>query len=274
MHLFYCDETNLEEKSGDFLIYGGISIDCKKAKGLHNEIEKIRNDAGLEPNFQLKFKPQPENLSHGEFSSLKQSVIQSAIQHEVKLFVYLVLHDLAKSPDLARRNGINTVCYGFHRLLEKVEDSGLVLIDRFKDRSNEIDSHLRTKFSVGLTDMPEGYNNKRLSNILGFHYPAIGQSHFPSIVDIVLGSLRFAVNAHTRSEDKNLKTAEILLKHLALLFHKEGNDASISEISLKFSPNNVQKPVYRKKYDSLKEFLSKYGINADRASRVSELVGI
>ena len=27
LHLFYCDETNLEERAGDFLIYGGLVID-------------------------------------------------------------------------------------------------------------------------------------------------------------------------------------------------------------------------------------------------------
>ena len=58
----------------------------------------------------------------------------------------------------------------------------------------------------------------RLTNIVGFHYSCIGQSHFPSIIDILVGSLRFAINAHTRGQVANLATANVLLGLLSSLF--------------------------------------------------------
>lgn len=263
MHLFYCDESNLEERSGDFLIYGGISIDANKAKDFSDEIEQIRKDASVPNDYLLKFNPGPKDLDHQEFLSLKERVIKSAVKHDVKLIVYVILHDVATSPDDARRNGINAVCYHFHCLLNRLKDSGLVLVDRFNDKGNKIDAHLHEKFSVGLKDMP--YSKKiRLDNIVGFHYSAIGQSHFPSIVDIILGSLRFAINAHTRGEDRHLTTSKLLLEMLEPLFYREGSDHSVSEISFQFSPKVIKADSYRKKYESLKSFLNNSGINTNQ----------
>ena len=47
VHLLYCDETNLEERPGDFLIYGGITIDASRALDLSKEIDEIRRRAGV-----------------------------------------------------------------------------------------------------------------------------------------------------------------------------------------------------------------------------------
>jgi len=66
--------------------------------------------------------------------------------------------------------------------------------------------------------MPYGLTAMRLARILGFHYAAIGQSHFGSLIDIILGSFRFAVNAHTRNQAEKLTTAGHLLSLLRRLF--------------------------------------------------------
>ena len=87
---------------------------------------------------------------------------------------------------------LNRICYHFNCYLSPIHSHGLVLIDRFSD--TQIDSHLRKKFSTGLTGMPYG-DTLKLQNIVGFHYSAIGQSHFGSLIDIVIGSFRYAVTA-------------------------------------------------------------------------------
>ena len=51
----------------------------------------------------------------------------------------------------------------------------IILVDRFSD--NKIDGHLREKLSVGLTGMPY-CKSMGLDKVLGYHYSAIGQSHF------------------------------------------------------------------------------------------------
>jgi hypothetical protein len=156
--------------------------------------------------------------------------METAAAHNVRLLTYLVLHDIADDPDTARRFGINSVCYHFDCMLNRLNDSGLVLIDRFTDGGNQIEAHLREKFSVGVRDMP--YSRiMHLDRILGFHYSAIGQSHFPSLIDIILGSFRFAVNRHTRRRDEHEATARTMLRLISpLLVRRE--DEKVSELSL------------------------------------------
>ncbi len=198
MHLLYCDETNLEKRKGDFLIYGGVVVEAQQALALSHAMDKLRARHSVPRDYLLKFNPGPEGFTHQQFIALKYEVMQLATEHDVKLIAYVVLHDMARSPDEARRKGINTVCYHFDCVLNRVGGPGMVLIDRFNDEGNAIDAHLRDKFTIGITGLPYSAET-RLANIIGFHYSAIGQSHLPSLVDVLLGSFRFAVNAHMTS---------------------------------------------------------------------------
>jgi hypothetical protein len=260
LHLLYCDESNLQERDGDFLIYGGLVIDGHRSRELSQKIDQIRARAGVHPNFRLKFNPGPPDLPHDQFLSLKQAVIEAAVEHGAKLVVYVILHNIAVNPDEARRNGINTVCYHFDCLLNRFSGPGLVLIDQFSDAGNQIRAHLSEKFAVGIRGLP--YTPEmRLKNIVGFHYSVIGQSHFPSLIDIALGSLRFAINAHTRQQIQQLDTARRLLGILEPLFFREREGAPISELGFMFSPKVIRAPRYLEKYGALKDFLTEAGVD-------------
>ena len=141
--------------------------------------------------------------------------------------------------------------------MNRPNTNGLVLIDRFED--TQIDAHLREKFSVGVTGLPYS-DEQRLKRIVGFHYSAIGQSHFGSIVDIALGSLRFAINAFTRDDSKKLPTARRLLGLLSPLFLRENDGDAVSELSAFFSPKVIRVKDYRARYEGVKHFLSESGI--------------
>jgi hypothetical protein len=157
--------------------------------------------------------------------------------------------------DEARRNGINTVCYHFDCCLNRLESKGFVLIDRFNDEGNEIDAHLKEKFSVGVTGMP--YSSEiRLSNILGLHYSAIGQSHLCSLIDIVVSSMRWAMNQHTRRAEKNLDSARQLMALLSPLFVRRNGSQEVSEFGLLFSPKVIRSSRYRQTYQDLKDFFA------------------
>lgn len=263
MHLLYCDETNLEERNGDFLMYGGLSIEAERAMELSQAIDEIRKEFGVDPAFRLKFNPGPKHLDNAGFIALKQKVMEATRAHGAQLILYFILHDIATNADEARRNGINVVCYHFDCLLNRFGGPGLVLIDRFNDAGNKIEAHLPEKFSIGLKDMPYS-KEKRLSNIIGFHYSAVGQSHFPSIVDIVLGSVRFSVNAHTRNVEKNFHTAGALLELIEPMFWRSSAGAAISELSILFSPKAVKVERYRAAYQSLKDFLGKHAVDTEQ----------
>lgn len=259
MHLFYCDETNLEERAGDFLIYGGLIIDGATAKEFSAAIDEIRASHGVPRDYRLKFNPGPERFTHEQFIALKQEVLEVSAHFGARLVVYTILHDIATNADDARRNGINTVCYHFDCILNRLGGAGLVLIDRFNDEGNVIDTHLRDKFTVGITGLPYS-REMRLGNISGFHYSAIGQSHFPSVVDVALGSLRLAVNAYTRKTDGLLPTANTLLGLLSPLFWRPNADKLVPELGFQFSPKVIKAAKYKQKYQGLKDFLAASGI--------------
>lgn len=259
MYLLYCDETNLNPTENEFFIYGGIALHDNAAKRLHDAIENIRQEMGIAPEFLLKFNPKPDNLTHQEFITVKQRIMEAAAAEGCVLLISIILHLIATSPDDARRNEINRVAYHFNCLLNRRNAEGLVLIDRFSD--SQIDAHLREKFAIGIRGLP--YTDPmRLNHILGYHYSAIGQSHFGSVVDIILGSLRFAVNAYASQDASKLPAATRILKLLSPLFLRYEHTPRVDEISLFFSPKVIRSPYYRQRYASLKEFLNTCGIDA------------
>jgi len=262
MYLLYSDETNLDPNENIFFIYGGIIVESEKAKNLSDEINELRIAKNIPNDFLLKFNPGPESLNHEDFIELKQNIIQKAVEHECLVLVSIIHHEIATSPEEARRKEINRIAYHFNCILSRFRSHGLMLIDRFSDR--QIDAHLRDKFSTGVRGLP--YTDPlRLDRIIGYHYSAIGQSHFGSLVDIVICSLRFAVNAFSRNEENNLDTASRLLGLLGPLFYRSDVGRNqISELSLFFSPKIIRVQSYRERYAELKAFLASNGIEAEQ----------
>jgi hypothetical protein len=264
MQLLYCDETNFQKVGGDFFVYGGIVIPGDQAAGLAAAVEMIRVTHKVPTDYLFKFNPGPADFSHEQFIALKKAVIESAVQHGCRLLINLLLHDIATSSEEARRMGLNTLAYHFDCYLNRPKQPGLMLIDRFVDK--KLDDQLKQKVTVGLTgDLPFSKELK-LKRIIGYHLAAIGQSQFCSVVDVLLGSLRFAINAFTQNKQEQLHSAGLILGQMSPLFFREGGlfkDASkVHEISLWFSPKTVKVQKYRDRYLAVKGFLSDHGIDA------------
>jgi hypothetical protein len=266
MHLLYCDETNFQKLSGDFFVYGGIVIDGSKAAALADELAAIRKSFSVKSEFLLKFNPGPEGMSHTDFIGLKQAYMAAAAKYEVKLLVNLLLHDIASDSDTARRNGINTLCFHFDCLLNRLSSPGLVLIDRFNDK--KLDDHLNEKIAVGLTGKLPFSHSMKIDNIVGFHITAIGQSHFCSLVDVILGSLRFSINAFTQKKVAHQQSASAILQQLSPLFHREkgfmSDGTKASPLSVWFSPKEVRAEKYRTQYIALRDYLEDNGIGIEQ----------
>lgn len=260
MKLLYCDESNMEERAGDFLVYGGVVVPGENAKALSEAVRLIRQEAGIAATERVKFLPPAPPCDHKAYIEVKQAIIEAAISHEATLIAYLVLHDLAKNPDEARLFGINTVCTHFNWILNRIGGPGLALIDRVNNPGNAVDDHLREKFAVGVKGLPYS-KQMRLENIVGFHYSTIGQAHFTSLCDILVGSLRFAINTHTRDTAKTRDSAINLLKLISPLFFREKGASKISELGLAFRPKNVGAPKFYQKYRGLQAFLREGGVD-------------
>ncbi|MCK0095498.1 hypothetical protein MWU60_07935 [Yoonia sp. F2084L] len=260
MKFIYCDETNMETRDGDFLIYGGLTVDDDKFQSLNDKIWLIREKYKIDRSEKLKFNPGPKHLLHQEFIGLKSELIEAACDHACQFLVYHVLHDLVTDADLGRRNGINEICLNFSYLLKAADTCGMVLLDRFNDLGNKIDGHLTEKFSIGLTGLPHS-EQFRLDRVVGLHYSAIGQSHMPSLIDIILGSYRFALNSHCRNEAKHHVSAGKILKSLRPLFPSDRAGAGIPRISISFSPLDIRVPPFKVKYTNAIDFLRSNGLD-------------
>ena len=172
-----------------------------------------------------------------------------------------------RGSDEARRNGINTLCFHFDCLLGRDKSPGVVLIDRFNDK--KLDQHLTEKVSIGLTGNFPFSRAMKINNIVGYHIASIGQSHFCSLVDVVLGSLRFSINAFTQNKKEHEKSARLILQQLSPLFFREkggiSNGEKVHPISLWFSPKDVRHPKYREMYIALREYFEVNGIGIEQS---------
>ncbi len=260
MHLFYSDESNLDPNTTEFFVYGGIAIASDKASNLSTALDLARTTARVAADFPLKFNPGPPSLSHEEFAALKQTFLGEATKAGCILVVSLVSHRIARSADEARRFEINRVLYHFDCILHRRNDFGLVLVDRFDDK--QIDAQLRERFAIGVHGLP--YTDPyKLERILGYHYACIGQSHFSSLIDIALGSFRFAINAFTLNQTERLGTAAKLLGLLSPLFLRDGG-SEINSISLHLSPDTIKVDAHRKRYRDVVAFLRQAGLETDQ----------
>lgn len=259
MNLLYCDESNLEERPGEFLVYAGVSIPAENTLTLSSAIAQLREQQGIDADAILKFAPPLPPLGHEEYRQLKQDIIETAIEAGCRLHAYVVLHDLARDPDQARRFGINTLCWHFQCALNRLGEMGLVLIDRFNDQGNQVDAHLREKMASGVEIPHRG--NEPLDRIVGFHYSAIGQSHFASLSDILVGSLRWAINVHSRDLPYR-ENALQLLELLSPLFWREQGRQQVPDIGFCFSPFHIRSPVFHERYTALQDFLREGSVDS------------
>jgi hypothetical protein len=260
MVLLYTDESNIDPASAEFFVYAGVSIPGDQAAELSSEIDSLRRKHGYKPEDLLKFNTveRPVQISPDSHKELKREVIEAAVRHDVKLFATFTLHALATSAEVARRHAINTVCFHFDCYLHRLNDAGIVLIDSFQDKS--IIAILREKFSIGVKGLPYTPQH-RLQRVLGVHLASVGSSNFCSVIDIVLGSLRHAVNI--RSDRGKLGLANTLLGQLSPLCIRT-NLPRVDELSIFFSPKVVKSHAFLQKYLELRDFLAAGGIEASQ----------
>jgi len=260
MHLLYTDETNVDPATSDFFAYAGVAIPGDVAGQLSRRIDAVRANNGYGADDLLKFntRERPSHVTPEAHREAKKQVLEEAASHGVKLFCSFILHRVASSPQGARFNEINRICYHFNCYLARINDHGLVLIDTFQD--NTILGFLRRKFSVGLKGLPYS-QSFRLDRVLGLHLASIGSSHFCSIVDVVLGALRYSINA--RGDNSREAVARALLAQLAPLVIRNGS-SKVDELSVFFSPKTIRVPSYLREYQSLHAYLAGNGLDCQQ----------
>jgi hypothetical protein len=259
VHLLYTDEVNMKPEESEFFIYAGVSIPCDHAAALHDDVEELRGRNGYQPEDPLKFNTAERraHVNRQQHLTAKRELMAAAANRGVKLFASFLLHNIVQGGDVdeARYNEINRVCYHFDDYMQRVNDYGLVLVDTFSEK--RLNRVLCETFSIGLTNMPFS-NALRLRRILGCHQATIGTSHFTSVVDVVIGAVRYAVNARK----ENPPVCENLIRQLApLCIPSRSGNRKISDLSINFSPKQIKVKAYLEKYTELCTFLRDNGID-------------
>lgn len=265
MYLLYTDESNVNPERTEFFVYGGVAVNANQGEALCEGVAALRAKYGYRPGDVLKFNThqRPASITPEVHRAIKQEVMELAGNHSVKLFVSVVLHDLANNPEKARRYGINTICFHFNCFLRRETDVGLVLIDTFNE--GELREIIREKCAVGLRNMPYS-KTMGLTRILGYHIAMIGGSHLCALTDIVLGALSFAINK--RNDEAKAPIVTAIMNQLAPLFLKDSNDR-VSELSLFFSPKIIAAPPFQARYERLHAFFGDHGMTpAQRITNV------
>ncbi|HKU51713.1 MAG TPA: hypothetical protein VJQ25_04545, partial [Nitrospira sp.] len=181
-------------------------------------------------------------------------------QHGVTFSAYVIHHGIArpKGVELSRAWAINTLCYQFDTYLAASNEPGTVNIDIFDERS--LYAIMIEKFSRGLVDFKDK-PDYRLRNIVSVNAAKLGASHFGSIIDILIGSLRFAVN--NREVAEQAKTCDDLLTQLAPLFHRRPGATEVSALGLSYRPKDILSSDYFDETLKLHKYLSQRGICAE-----------
>jgi hypothetical protein len=213
LYPLYSDEVNVNPADSEFFVYAGIAIPGDRAGLLSANIEGLRTKFGYRTKDILKFNTveRPKHIDAKTHLEIKREVMKAVAHYDAKLFASFLLHKIAKGPDQARRNEINRICFHFNAFLQRVDGHRLVLLDTFID--SELNPILREKFSIGVKGLPYSAT-LRLDRILGFHLASIGTSNFCSVIDIVLDSLRYAIDC--RTDTSKQKIANTLLKQIML----------------------------------------------------------
>lgn len=262
MHLFMIDETNKNFVSGDFLVVGGLVFSDSQVGLVHSDIETIRVRNGYKPQDSLKFQTsaRPKDVSVEAATQAKREVIESLVRREVRLIVYVLLHDIGKNQaeNVRMAYAINTLAGSYHRLLRDEKSNGIFLIDR--------DDKQYPVFEEGFRHGIGGGNRFPISDRIHlFGQTANGASHLTSAVDIALGGFRFCVNQASRGEQMGARSGEVARDIFAglstLMWGRVENEkkhvGGRGYIERPQEPPRVD--AYRVKYGELRQRLSDYG---------------
>lgn len=223
----YADEADQDGKR-EYLIYAGVFIPVTEAASLSRSIESIRFKSGFKTRDDLKFSSgtKPESITREQHTEAKSKILEAALTHKCVVCCYVTPHSIAKGSTHEDRLkfGINTLLQKFDEFLRSVRaDGGIAFFVATRDFRQ--DRYLREVQTEGLKFSDQ---RKRLSKVLAIHQSMDGQSHFTSLADIIVGSLRFVFN----EPDKD-KVGVALMKQLSRILWAEVDKAGVRRLGEK-----------------------------------------
>lgn len=263
-YLLYADETNDQPSNeAKFFIYGGLIVPTERLATLNMKLEAIRQIHGYKTGDVFKFnsRSRPVYVTKSSHASAKNSVLETCNELGCKFIATLTHHSIAQQ-EKRLEWGANTVLLRFDAFLNWHDERGMCFLDGFANPA-KMKAYMTEKFTIGLR-FPDG-TTKRLKRVE--QYAATWQqlSHACSASDIVLGALRYSVNASAGD-----KTAGLLFRRVARLLAWGKQNKRIADL-LQFQPSidKIRVQRYRDDYNALIAKLSEFsnaGITRNKSS--------
>lgn len=218
MYILFGDETNIDVKTPNFFIYGGIFFKLDQISQINAEIEILRKKYKLDTYGELKWNRNKNCILNSEdYSKLKLKVIEIGKKYNVKFLVHIIYTETArklygklknKLPDdpfyqdknddkhenfLITTFAVDAILKKYNHYLKKHKGKGICVLDH---RSEDYKKYFCTKYRKGLYDSPSE-SWQKLNNIELFCESYSNASNVNSLVDIILGGFRFIVNSRT-----------------------------------------------------------------------------
>jgi hypothetical protein len=259
MKFLFLDETNLVPSQGAFFIYGGIVLSPDQMPVLHDAVAEIRQKYKFRASDSLKFhtRSRPKNLSIADWTAAKSDVIKAAEAAGVRVLSYVVLHEIAKQQSQERllEWALNALVAHFDlRYLAEHKDRGAVCLDRLDEKFSY--SYFQDKFMNGVV-LPDG-RHVLLDRIVYYSTTCDGASHLSSVVDVVLGGLRYCINAASGG-GKNDVASQILPPIARMMWSRDSpTERKVGGYGFLQYPKEVRVQAYREQYQDLAEMLASY----------------
>lgn len=263
MYWLITDETNIDPNQGDFFIYGGLIMTPRQMRKAHLAISDIRTKYEFKDTDKFKFNTQsrPRHIPQQQWVAAKQEAIEAALDLEIIMIAYVVLHQIAQSQNSETnlKWALNSVLAHFDlRFLYDVGSMGAVCIDRVEGHSAY--GHLKKMFQEGVEISQDGKTRKKkLERIIHYSMSTDGASHHSSLVDIALGGLRYCINS--AGGTGRAEIAQQILPSLAkMMWHKveaDGKDYIGGNGFIQY-PKQIKVQAYQDKYDDLVRTLGEW----------------
>ncbi len=260
---FHVDETNVSVKDGEFLIVGGLVLTGTQIMNVDLAIDFIRKHYGFNQSDAFKFntKSRPSQVSIEDFARAKELAISLLEPLGIRMIVYVVLHDIAKSKtqEEVMSMAFNSLFAHFDmRFLDAHQSKGVVCIDRLSDQFAF--KYLQDKHQAGVTFA--GGREQQLERIMHYSVTTDGASHISSLVDIALGAFRYCVNlSNSPQKDEKLEIANRMLRPLSQALWSGEKDGQRVITGFGYLPHprgGIRVDAYRLKYETLAQDLQRW----------------
>lgn len=200
MRILLADETNSNDDTSEFFIYGGLHFDIGLLPQIDAEVSEIRNRYNYRNGDALKWSTngRSEHISPKNHREAKNEVLELAYEMGAEFIPVMVLHDLIEDEvavefERCLRDLLGQFQFALDSPRDGEHEFGIAVVDHIPEgdagREKEI---LEDTFSHGLQF--GGGDTRDLDRIKMMSATYSEASHASSLTDIVLGAFQFCLN--------------------------------------------------------------------------------